>query len=403
MHGIIYTSLLSLFFAMPPFLFAQENSGWVQQSSGTSNALLSVFFTNADTGWAVGNSGTVLKTVNGGENWIRQNSRTTNQLFSVHFSNSQRGWLVGDYGTYRFTTNGGATWNSKSFTENRLRDIFFINDSIGWTGSPYSSPSIYKTTNGGLTWFAPDSSDHNAQNIQFYDENLGWIVGQGNIEKTTDGGITWTLNTSSTWAHHFYFANATHGWIVGTDSPLRTTDGGETWTNFGNIFGNSVMFADTLTGWVADIGIMKTEDGGISWISQEVPTNTMLMSIYFVDAQTGWAVGANGTILKTMTGGVASAVQKKKSERPNHFQLLQNYPNPFNPSTTIRFDLAKSENVQLKIFNIHGREIQTLVDDVLAAGKHAIQWHADNLPTGIYLAKLQTESQIEIIKLVYQK
>lgn len=118
----------------------------------------------------------------------------------------------------------------------------------------------------------------------------------------------------------------------------------------------------------------------------------------------GWHTKTCGYSVRCVKNQEDSGINEKGlSNNPQTFQLYPNYPNPFNPSTTICFNLAKSENVQLKILNIHGQEIQTLLNDELSAGEHSVEWQADGLPAGIYLARLQAESEIKTMKLVLQK
>ena len=98
-----------------------------------------------------------------------------------------------------------------------------------------------------------------------------------------------------------------------------------------------------------------------------------------------------------------TSVQENQSHLPNSFQLHQNYPNPFNPATTIRFTLQKSEHISLKIYNLAGQEIETLVDGVRSAGKHQVLWQAKGLPSGIYFAQLKANSEMKTMKMVLQK
>jgi hypothetical protein len=88
---------------------------------------------------------------------------------------------------------------------------------------------------------------------------------------------------------------------------------------------------------------------------------------------------------------------------PKSFRLSQNYPNPFNPTTTIRFDLPKSSFVTLKIFDILGREIITLVNEKRPTGEYAVEWNENGFPNGIYLYRLKAGDYIETRKLVLQK
>lgn len=82
------------------------------------------------------------------------------------------------------------------------------------------------------------------------------------------------------------------------------------------------------------------------------------------------------------------------------FVLHQNYPNPFNPSTNIKWELKGSDHVVLKVFNILGKEIKTLVDKYYNPGIHEIKFNADNLPSGIYIYRLITTNFHETRKMV---
>lgn len=89
---------------------------------------------------------------------------------------------------------------------------------------------------------------------------------------------------------------------------------------------------------------------------------------------------------------------------PETFHLHQNYPNPFNPTTNIRFDLLQEKHVSLKIYNLLGQEIETLVYDELSAGQHYIRWTAASaLPTGVYWCELKAGAGRHLIKLVLLK
>ena len=85
------------------------------------------------------------------------------------------------------------------------------------------------------------------------------------------------------------------------------------------------------------------------------------------------------------------------------YQLSQNYPNPFNPSTTIEFNLPKSEYVELKIYNILGKEVAELVSDHLSAGVHHYQFDGSNLASGIYYYQLVSGDFREVKKMILIK
>ena len=107
-----------LFLLFIAFLFLQFTSlaqdGWFQQTSGTIHNLNSVYFVDINTGWAVGDSGTILNTTNGGTNWNVQTIDTMFSLYSVHFEDNNTGWAVGNYlnvAVILKTTDGGINWN----------------------------------------------------------------------------------------------------------------------------------------------------------------------------------------------------------------------------------------------------------------------------------------------------
>ncbi|HCY76711.1 MAG TPA: hypothetical protein DHV28_12395 [Ignavibacteriales bacterium] len=82
-------------------------------------------------------------------------------------------------------------------------------------------------------------------------------------------------------------------------------------------------------------------------------------------------------------------VKEDPQQIVNGFELLQNYPNPFNPSTVINYQITKSSKVTLKVYDIIGNEIKTLVNNQQPAGKYSVEFNASNLPSGVYLYRLE--------------
>lgn len=91
--------------------------------------------------------------------------------------------------------------------------------------------------------------------------------------------------------------------------------------------------------------------------------------------------------------GVASAVTEEKGSLPNAFALAQNYPNPFNPSTRINFSVAQPGLVALKVYNVLGSEVATLVNEPKAAGRYSVNWNAAGLSSGVYLYRMAVTSE----------
>ncbi len=101
--------------------------------------------------------------------------------------------------------------------------------------------------------------------------------------------------------------------------------------------------------------------------------------------------------------GTVTAVEPAPVSVPLTFELLQNYPNPFNPTTNIGFRIANSELVTLKVYDVLGREISTLVNEVRPAGVYTIRWDASALPSGVYFYRLRAGDFIQTKKLVLTK
>ena len=110
--------------------------------------------------------------------------------------------------------------------------------------------------------------------------------------------------------------------------------------------------------------------------------------------------------LELLSYGIITDIEKEITNSPKNFFLSQNYPNPFNPSKTIEFTLPQSEFVELKVYNILGKEVATLVSNKLNQGNHTYSFDGKNLASGIYYYHLVAtppgNSQVINLKSHYQ-
>jgi hypothetical protein len=90
-------------------------------------------------------------------------------------------------------------------------------------------------------------------------------------------------------------------------------------------------------------------------------------------------------------------------QQPIDFKLCANYPNPFNPSTMIVFYMPRNEFATLKVYDIAGQKIETLIEGEVPAGEHRLQWTAEGLANGVYLCRMETKNFSDTIKMIYQK
>jgi endo-1,4-beta-xylanase len=98
-----------------------------------------------------------------------------------------------------------------------------------------------------------------------------------------------------------------------------------------------------------------------------------------------------------------TGVKEIASGLPSHYQLEQNFPNPFNPSTNIRYSIPQSSKVVLKVFDVLGREVQTLINTAQAPGQYTVPFHAQDLCSGVYFYQLSAGTFTETRKLMLLK
>jgi photosystem II stability/assembly factor-like uncharacterized protein len=398
-----------------------QPSNWGELKVETDVSFKSVFFTDEKLGWVIGGSypSIILKINNDGDPLIENQGSFNVSLTSLCFADSLNGWAVGQSGVIIHTTDGGASWNIQtSGTRYHLNSVDFVNPHRGWIVGLFGR--ILFTNDGGQNWQRQynGNSINWLNSVSFIDTLTGWIVGDGGkIFKTMDGGVHWfqQYSNSNLDLNAVHFVDVQTGWIVGQNSIiLNTTDGGINWsiqqspiTNLtkGNNDLYSVFFTDICTGWAVgrDGIILNTINGGLDWVQEICPTSNNLYSVYFPNRTSGWAVGSFGTVLKYSNSLTRTNESSLISGVPGKIALMQNFPNPFNPLTTIDLNIPKISKVSLKIYNNLGEEVATLVSERLSRGSYSYEWNASNLASGVYLYRLETDGFIETKKMILMK
>jgi photosystem II stability/assembly factor-like uncharacterized protein len=294
--------------------------GWVAQTSPTQERLLRIDAIDATTVVAVGNSGTILRTSDGGSTWTAVTSGTTENFLAIFFVDGVTGWAAGLNNTLLKSTDAGLTWDPVSLSvPTDLRVIYFVDSQTGFTGGgpgqgQPGNQVFYTTSDGGDTW-VPHDIDVSINGIAFVDADSGCVTGGGGVWKTTDGAQSWTFYECvppelSVWLSDIVFVDSLQGWVSGAQGFLtHTIDGGRTWNQMDSGTTRTIpeiFFLDANRGWYVarPYGtIAATSDGGVTWRFQTCPTTVNLRDVNFCDENTGWVVGDDGTILKTTTGG----------------------------------------------------------------------------------------------------
>jgi photosystem II stability/assembly factor-like uncharacterized protein len=394
---------------------------WELLPSGTTKSLHSVYFTDANTGYSVGDNGKILKTINGGLAWDSLTGGTYN-LNSVYFPNANTGYAVGDSGTILKTINGGLTWDSlTSGTAYSLSSVYFIDADTGYAVGgywysywDYCEGVIIKTIDGGMTWNIQYSGGTYLSSISFTDANTGYAVGftvinlafgkqpYGRIFKTPDGGRTWNLQYQSPYGNNFNsvnFPEENTGYTVGNyfgfGTILKTSDEGITWESQSSPSSpglNSVFFTNSDSGIAVGGGgtILRTYDAGTTWSAQQSGISDDLFSVFFNNIDTGYAVGNNGVILKTTNGGGPPVEIDEKTQTTS----LKIYPNPAKEKIII--EPTESGNYMNGTVSIYGMTGQELIRQQASKG----ELNVNSLPSGIYFVRLIKRGKIEFGKFV---
>lgn len=460
MKNIIFSFIVCCSFLLVVRSFAQTaetQSGWYQLNSGVTSNLHCVFFPASESGnfgYVSGDSGILLKTVNGGNNWISVSPRQNVNFKTLYFLDAQTGWTAGwgNDSVFVFrTSDGGTNWTLQFAgydVYNEPRCLSFSNLNKGYIGGAKRSSFLSRsvsgfdmlTTNGGLNW-SKANSNVAILSVYFPTTDTAWrgafyssgSYTNGELHWTTNGGIYWdmTQNWESVYFYSVNFVGPLTGWAIGYNFGInpfytliyRTTNCGY-WWNFNVIMTNtvfySVYFITANRGWICGSeGVIKvSNNGGISWGNQSSSVTADLKSVTFTDINTGYAVGNNGVIIKTISGGLNGI--NNQNEVIKNFSLEQNYPNPFNPSTKIKFNIPNNLSfpacldlsgnapigkpyVSLKVYDVLGKEISILVNEQLRPGTYEVNFDARNLPSGIYYYKLISGDFIQTRKMVLFK
>jgi photosystem II stability/assembly factor-like uncharacterized protein len=276
---------------------------WSNLSTGTTKNLQSIYFINKNIGYAVGNSGTIIKTNNGGTNWksVSPFKNADINLFGVYFLNKDTGYTAGSGNLIIKTTDGGVNWDTVYYTGvwEYFEDICFINEDIGYAVGVYT---LVKTINGGKDWTIQNNSPH-GNKVKFLSSQEGYILSSSNISYTKNGGVTWqSINMSDSYS--FEIVSSQKFYIGSTSIIYKTTNGGVNFsqkTNFdGSIVG--IKFPAENVGYAVTYSqnIYCTSDGGENWKLTRKGTmaDFGVNSMYFVEAGYGFITCDYGIIKK---------------------------------------------------------------------------------------------------------
>jgi photosystem II stability/assembly factor-like uncharacterized protein len=407
MKLLITLELILLFLATT---FQSDNPpGWYQQSLPRSDLLIEdLYFLDSLTGHVICRNSTfdtafIFRTTDGGNHWI-STFKGDRYLTSIQFVDDITGYAVGSapLGIVKKTTNGGLNWFSVSAISGLLKDVAFVNKDTGWICSAdFIDGGIFKTLNGGSNWIRQLSPMYYPERLFFINKDTGWSSNENNkLFRTTNGGLNWIQICSfQNGVSDIFFISKDTGWITGGGNGngiIRTTNSGYNWdtVNTPVVFGESkIFFYNHKIGWAgcAFNKILATKDG-YNWGYQTTPLFSNY-SVQFVDTLNGWT-GTGGLSHTNDGGGLISSIINRSIEIPTDLMLYQNYPNPFNSSTKFRFEILKSADAKIKVYDISGKLISTLINERVNPGTYEYSFDASELTSGVYLYSLLIDEKV---------
>ncbi len=393
------------------------NLSWTEQTSGISTGLTSVSAVNDNIMWASGASGKVVKTTNKGVNYSVYTLPTTDEGYNIFAWDANTALVTTSpaAGTYIYrTSNGGTNWTQVFFLAGAFGDALWMTDAntAYFMGDPIGGNWLLKkSTNGGVNWIdwatVPTTITGGWNNSFFMlGSNIWFGTNTTTIMYSSNMGANWsTQTTPSANQYAIWFNDASNGLALYT-SLYKTTNGGVNWSTLTSpVVTAGAGIAGTGTNWWvttqdATPAVFFSSNNGANWTTQYTAPTTGGVFRHLTKARTGntlWGVRSLGGISRY--GETIVGVTPIGTVTPTSYSLSQNYPNPFNPTTKINFSIPKSGMVSLKVYDILGKEVSTLVNQNISAGTYTYEFDASRLSSGIYFYRLNVNGFNEVKKM----
>jgi len=362
-------------------------------------------------------------------------SKIRNQLNPKFYQTSGITYMMGGSSTEAYiysTTNDGTSWTTLSgvLLSAGTPYSFVVKDIntivVGTsTGVRYKNGTIY--TQSSLTY---------ATKSVMYDGTNFWAGTSNGIYRSTNNGVNWSSFGGLSGSDIKYILKVETNLFAIAASLLKSDNNGYNWSVVDVPGGAVCMTYGNGTLWVAGGSVNRSINFGTNWITDDVlgpnyipnsiVSNGMDVFIATVglgcNVFHGYSQGSTYSYVKRNSGLPYTAnlksmvvgynyllaandsavwrcpltyvtnVEKISTEMPTKYSLSQNYPNPFNPSTTIRYQIPKQGIVTLKIYDITGKEIETLVNELQSPGTYEVNWNAGKYSSGVYFYKIESEN-----------
>ena len=318
--------------------------------------------------------------------------------------------LASSNGIYRSIDNGD-TWTSTSYKTGTFSSFCSASNNVVYAGG---AAGIFKSTDNGSNWSKlinglPNQGAVLVQKIAITPNGKLIAASSSGIFTSADNGANWTTVMTGHRVSDILITK-TGTIIVGGTGIYISKDGGNSF-----VAHDTVSFAMTLTLSNSNViyaamrnVVYSSEDEGQTW----KPLNSKLPNTFFsklIVDKDGYLIGASqydGIFISTVAN--VTKVDLNNANTPKSFNLMQNYPNPFNPSTRISYQLPIASNVTLRVYDITGKEVITLVNSYQQSGSYSVDFNAQNisgqqLASGVYLCQLRADKFVDTKKLMFVK
>ncbi len=318
-----------------------------------------------------------------------------------------------DYGKFWVWTNTGSTYNtfaSAISVEQPSTDTPFV--FVGANGE-----GVYRSTDYGNTWQTVNVGLTQKWVQSFASKDSFLFAGVPNLGNNPKGCIYRTSNYGSNWkvitnglkdSSTQALVAAPFGLLAGTWSGgvFLSTDNGDLWQAVNNNHvGDTVVHSLAVSGSTVLAGtrqgVFISSDSCRTWqqVNEGLPpdqwiyhlacTSTMVYAATYPDS---------GVWMRPLSDLVP--VEPISQPFPDQYRLDQNYPNPFNPSTTITYTIPIQSFITIRVFDILGRKVETLVSGVIWPGQYQVRWNTNGVPSGVYLCRLEADRSIQVRRML---
>ena len=350
----------------------------------------------------------VYKSTDNGVNWTAVNNNIPETLIWYLYSYGNKLYAcTGGAGFFR-TTNDGDSWDNLGLITENLRGCT-ENDSGIFVGT--NEHGVFRSTDDGATWFQANNGILSTVIYSFLINGNTIFAGGPRLYRSVDNGANWenlTNGLPNPPLNVFAFTMIGSTIYISMGGGVySSSDNGDTWSNKGLNYVNVYTinsYGTNLFAGVSSTGVYLSSDSGSNWefVSEGLPTE-IYPQVFVTSGDkiflSAWYEG----LFERPLPELISSVEDNNNSSATDYNLFQNYPNPFNPTTKISFSIPELSYVVLKVYDVLGKEIETLINEEKPSGNYKVYFNSTELPSGIYFYRLSAGDFISTKKMILMK